>query len=128
MVADACGEDCVLQKFQFDDDFVLSNGYSVAEYPQGIDFDPQLYEGTFSAQGAPDKQEDIVYAQTFGMFREPLAKTGMKRQWQLLGAVKEEKGVVTQVYVKERKDERWVREGSEELPVRDSVVVLTWIP
>jgi hypothetical protein len=31
-VADACSEDCILQRFQFRDYFILTNGYSVAHY------------------------------------------------------------------------------------------------
>ncbi|KAE8441230.1 hypothetical protein EG329_005594 [Mollisiaceae sp. DMI_Dod_QoI] len=36
-VSKACGFECVFQRFQFDDDIVLSNGYSVVEYPGGIE-------------------------------------------------------------------------------------------
>jgi hypothetical protein len=32
-VSKACGDECVLQIWQFDDDTVLSNGYSINEYP-----------------------------------------------------------------------------------------------
>ncbi|KAL9130142.1 MAG: hypothetical protein Q9175_007100, partial [Cornicularia normoerica] len=35
LVADVCGE-CFLQRWQFEGDTVLSNGYSIAEYPKGI--------------------------------------------------------------------------------------------
>jgi len=34
LVADVCG-DCFLQRWQFEGDVVLSNGYSIAEYPTG---------------------------------------------------------------------------------------------
>ena len=33
LVADVCG-DCFLQRWQYDQDMVLSNGYSIAEYPK----------------------------------------------------------------------------------------------
>lgn len=36
-VSKACGDECVLQRWQFDDNLVLSNGYSINEYPRGID-------------------------------------------------------------------------------------------
>lgn len=128
VVADACGEDCVFQKFQFADNFVISNGYSVAEYPQGIDFDVLQYEGTFEYGGVDKTQMDVVFAQTFGMLRKPLTGTGKKRQWVLLGAIKEGDGRVKQVYLKKKEDERWIQSGVEALPERDSVVVLVWIP
>lgn len=34
LVADVCGE-CFMQRWQFGDDTVLSNGYSIAKYPKG---------------------------------------------------------------------------------------------
>lgn len=127
-VASACGEDCVFQKFQFSDNFVLANGYSVAEYPKGITFDQAQYENTFNYKGVPAKEEAVVHAQTFGMMRKSLTKTGKKRQWLLLGSREEGGGRVRQVYVKRRRDERWIRKGVEKLPQRDSVVVLSWVP
>lgn len=137
VVADACGEDCVLQRFRFKDDFIISNGYSVAHYPHGIDFDPLQMEATFD-YGTMEDQEfrDVVFSYAFGMLRKGLAYTGRKKSWELLGAHREEgteaggKGAkVVQVYLKRRGDGRWLDvEGGEEHPENDSVVVLTWIP
>jgi hypothetical protein len=128
IVASACGEDCVFQKFQFSDKFVISNGYSVAEYPRGIDFDSLQYEGTFDYGGVDKDLEDMIYVEAFGMLRKKLSGTGRKRQWMLLGAKETREGRVKQVYVKRRTDERWVEKGVEKLPERDSVVVLEWVP
>lgn len=36
-ISKACGFECVFQRFQFDENIVLSNGYSVVEYPKGIE-------------------------------------------------------------------------------------------
>jgi hypothetical protein len=130
IVADACGEDCVLQRFRFKDDFIISNGYSVAHYPKGIDFDPLQMEATFD-YGTMEDQEfrDVVFSYAFGMLRKGLSYTGRKKSWELLGAVREKEGTVKQVYLKRRGDGRWLdREGGEEHPENDSVVVLTWIP
>ena len=128
LAASACGEDCVFQKFQFSDNFVLSNGYSVQEYPEGVDFDPHQYEDTFMYGGVEEGKEAVVFAHTFGMLRKGLTGTGKKRQWVFIGAVREAEGRVKQVYVKRKGDDRWVKRGEEPLPERDSVVVLTWIP
>lgn len=122
-VADACGEDCVLQRFQFKDNFIISNGYSVAEYPKGIDFDLLQMENTFD--NTADGKTSMNYA--FGGIRKSLSKTGRKRAWELLDARREGDGKVRQVYVKRRGDGRWQAEG-EEHPKNDSVVVLLWIP
>ncbi|CZT49436.1 uncharacterized protein RSE6_10283 [Rhynchosporium secalis] len=132
VVADACGEECVYQRFQFSDNFIISNGFSIAHYPQGIDFDPLQMEQTFSSQHEPSAAGvDVVFSLYFGGLRKRLAKTGKKRSWEILGARKEGDGRVKQVYLKRWSDERWYVEGGvpkpEEDP-RDSVVVLTWVP
>ena len=125
VVSDACGEDCVLQRFQFKDNFILSNGYSVAHYPKGIDFDPLIMEGTFD-NGSGDMR-DVSLAYTFGGLRKNLAKTGRKLAWELLDARREGDGRVRQIYLKRRGDGRWVKEGAVP-PERDSIVVLVWKP
>ncbi|TVY80489.1 hypothetical protein LSUE1_G006598 [Lachnellula suecica] len=123
-VADACGEDCVMQRFQFKDNFILSNGYSVAQYPRGIDFDVDHMESTFDY---PQGKEGVIHSYAFGEMRKKLTRTGRKRAWEIVEARTEKEGRVQQVYVKRAADERWVGEG-EERPALDSVVVLTWIP
>ena len=124
VVADACGEDCVLQRFQFKDNFIISNGYSVAEYPQGIDFDVLQSEDTFENM-APIHDVDLAYS--MGAQRPNLAFTGKKRSWELLDARREGAGVVRQVYLKHRSDMRWYPKG-EKASGDDSILVLEWSP
>ena len=50
LVADYCG-DCFLQRWQFADNFILTNGFSAVRYPQGIHFDPDLMEATMRDPG-----------------------------------------------------------------------------
>ena len=45
----ACGEDCFLMRFQKKDNYIISNGFSVAHYPKGIDFNVRQMERTFGA-------------------------------------------------------------------------------
>jgi hypothetical protein len=123
-VADACGEDCVLQRFQFNDNFILSNGFSVAEYPKGIDFDPLQMEYTFD-NGREKKGVDMAY--TFGALRKSLSQTGRKRSWELLDSLKEGDGKIRQIYLKRRGDGRWQPEGADH-PTQDSIVQLLWVP
>ncbi|KAL3419858.1 hypothetical protein PVAG01_08356 [Phlyctema vagabunda] len=127
LVADACGLDCVLQRFQFKDNWIISNGYSVAEYPQGINFDIMQMEGTFDNGFGKDGREDVSLSYSFGPLRKSLARTGRKRSWELLDAKSDGGGRVTQVYVKKRDDERWLAPG-ESKPENDEVVVLVWRP
>lgn len=119
----------MFQRFQFKDNFIISNGYSIAQYPQGIDFDPLQVEGTFNYGAEVKDQEfgDVVFSYAFGQLRKSLNWTGRKLAWEILGSRKEGDGRVKQIYVKRRGDDRWrVRGGWE--PERDSIVVLTWIP
>jgi len=125
IVVDACGEDCLLQRWQFKDNFILSNGYSVAQYPKGIDFDTGLMEGTFDMGGEEEMATNVAY--TFGSLRKSLSGTGRKRSWELLDSTREGYGRVKQIYVKRKDDARWLGEG-EEHPKYDSVIVLLWIP
>lgn len=125
-VASACGEDCVLQRFQFKDNFIVSNGYSVAQYPKGINFDIDQVEGTFELPNENEFQ-DVMMMYVYGELRKDLNKTGRKLGWELIDARVEGDGRVSQVYLKRHMDQRWIAEG-EENPALDSVVVLTWIP
>lgn len=123
-VADACGEDCVLQRFQFKDNFIISNGFSVAEYPMGIDFDPLLMEYTFD-NGRVGKGVTMSYV--FGGMRKSLSNSGRKRGWELLDARKEGDGRVRQIYIKHKHDGRWQPEGADH-PTQDSIIMLLWVP
>ncbi|KAG9229250.1 hypothetical protein BJ875DRAFT_475408 [Amylocarpus encephaloides] len=125
-VADACGEDCVLQRFKFKDNFIISNGYSVAEYPKGIDFDLEQTEFTFDVP-ADMPHPSVALFYRFGEGRKSLSKSGRKSQWVILDARKERDGNVKQIYLKQKSDDRWF-EPEGENPARDSVIVLTWVP
>ncbi|KAI6248182.1 hypothetical protein HI914_03738 [Erysiphe necator] len=128
LVADACGEDCVFQRFRFADDYILANGYSVAHYPHGIDFDLELMEHTFEAGDKNNLDlEETVFSYAFGQLRPGLAKTGRKKAWELIGARKEGPGRVKQVYLKRGSDERWQKQPQDS-KAGDSVVVLNWVP
>lgn len=123
-VAHICGEDCTLQRFQTADDFIISNGFSVAQYPQGIDFDLQQFERTFSA--APDdKGWNLDFA--FGPQRPSLTKTGRKISWDLQEANVLEDGSVSQVYVRKHDDWRWKNEDGSAMRNLDGIVELVWL-
>jgi hypothetical protein len=126
IVSDACGLDCILQRWQFKDNFILSNGYSVAEYPRGIDFATDAIEDTFDM--GTTEQKAMNFAYVYGGMRARLSNTGRKRAWQLLDSRRVGNGTVTQIYFKSRGDPRWIEEGKEELPINDSIIVLTWMP
>ncbi|KAF7906699.1 hypothetical protein EAF00_000978 [Botryotinia globosa] len=134
IVADACGEACVFQRFGFDgkgsSKWVLTNGYSLAEYPTGIHWDMSKMEGTFDL-GDSDMwasgKEDVRLAFAYGALREGLSHTGKKRAWEALGGRKRADGVVDMVYVKRRGDHRWIGQHENEED-RENVVVLRFMP
>ncbi|RFU35003.1 hypothetical protein B7463_g1312, partial [Scytalidium lignicola] len=126
VVAESCGEDCFMQRFQFRDNWIISNGYSVVHYPQGIDFDPLQMEGTFSTGFDRESVEDLSLSYSFGPLRRSLSETGKKKSWELLDARNLGNGVVYQTYVKHRDDKRWLKKD-EQPAEADSVIVLAWV-
>jgi hypothetical protein len=124
-VANVCGEDCTLQRFQTTDDFVISNGFSVAYYPRGIDFDLGQFEATF--RPAPDnKGWNLDFM--MGPQRQSLHKTGRKISWDLQEATVNEDGSVSQVYVCKHDDFRWKNPDGTPMNTRDGIIELVWMP
>lgn len=124
-VARVCGEDCTLQRFQTADDFIISNGFSVAYYPQGIDFDLGQFEATFHP--APDnKGWNLDFR--MGPQRPSLHKTGRKISWDLQEANVNEDGSVSQVYVCKHDDWRWKNPDGSAINNRDGIIELVWLP
>ena len=70
-----------MQRFVTADDFVISNGFSVAYYPEGVDeIDFDQLERTF--RSAPDdKGWNLDFK--WGPQRQGLARTGKKLSWDL---------------------------------------------
>jgi hypothetical protein len=99
-----CGEACYLQRFLRNDDFIVSNGYSVAYYPYGIQFDVQQMEGTFSAA-----TDDYGWNLDFmlGPQRQSLVKSGRKVAWELQASSLQVDGSVRQIYIRRADDRRW---------------------
>ena len=124
-VAHVCGEDCTMQRFQTADDFVISNGFSIAHYPQGIDFDLGQFEGTFHA--APENKGWNMDFR-LGPQRKSLHKTGKKISWDLQDATVNEDGSVSQVYVRKKDDWRWKNPDESRMSERDGIVELVWLP
>lgn len=126
LVGDVCGEDCILQRFQFDavtqsarkgakssayttNPLILTNGYSISEYTKGINFDTRKTENTFDPYlGYSVDQMDYGV----GQLRD---KVEGKLQWRLLDAVIEDDGVV-QWY-------GWIDENNDLAKIAE----LTWL-
>lgn len=126
-VAYTCGEDCFLQRFRTEDNYIISNGYSVAHYPLGINFNVHQMERTFTS--APDD-----YGWNLDFMLEPgrrsLHGTGRKTAWDIKEATRDSDGSVSQVYIKKGDDIRWINNNdrNNQMMNRDGIVELVWIP
>ncbi|RYP47928.1 hypothetical protein DL768_006083 [Monosporascus sp. mg162] len=124
-LAHVCGEDCTFMRFRTPDDFVISAGYSVAHYPNGINFNLMQMERTFAA--APqDKGWNLDYV--FDPQRPSLLKTGRKISWELQEAVFNEDNTLTQYYTRKANDWRWVDAHDEPMSQSDGLIELVWLP
>ena len=114
LVADVCGE-CFLQRWRFGRDTVLSNGFSIATYPKGIESE-ELKKPEHTWLG-PRPVEDTFnpgYVHSIGSIREPLKAEEEKVQYMFLDAEVVE-GKVRQYYLH--------RGVGEDL---DTLIELTW--
>ncbi|PFH62933.1 hypothetical protein XA68_10986 [Ophiocordyceps unilateralis] len=123
-IAHNCGEDCILQRFQTLDNFIIS-GFSIAHYPWGFDFDTNQME-----KSQRPLQDDIGwnFDYKFGPQRPALKRTGRKIAWELQESTVERDGSVSQVYIRSRHDSRWLNEKSEPMSDIDGVIELVWAP
>ncbi|KAL8669193.1 MAG: hypothetical protein Q9168_006205 [Polycauliona sp. 1 TL-2023] len=117
LVTDVCGE-CFLQRWQFGNDTVLSNGFSVAEYPSG-----ELANGTdlFKAEETwdahtVDESVNPGTAHSMSPVRPRLALDTQKVQYRLLESAVVN-GAVRQSYLHRGK------EGTDEV---DTLLALYW--
>ena len=98
LVADICGE-CFLQRWRFGGDTVLSNGFSIATYPNGITNDElRKPEHTWLGPRPVPDTFNPGYVHSIGEIREPLKTGGEKRQSMFLDAEMVE-GRVRQFYL-----------------------------
>lgn len=111
-VTKLCG-DCMLQRFQFDDDTMLANGYSISMYRKGLDrLNLDYMEATWNQHG-PEFDFSI------GPLR-PALKKDEKRSYRLKDAEWLDDGRLRQIYVYQRD---WT--SGEAM---DEVVELLWHP
>ncbi|RSL49451.1 hypothetical protein CEP53_009156 [Fusarium sp. AF-6] len=129
LVTDVCGEACFLQRYRFRDNWVLVNGYTITEYPDGMNLaDMPLSMAGRSAEarrksviGPVKVDEDITD-------RKMLFWTGRRNVWRLMDSAMTKEGDVWQAYVKrgavEEEDVTSRKRSVED--VTDSVIVLIW--
>ncbi|CZR68053.1 uncharacterized protein PAC_17952 [Phialocephala subalpina] len=123
-ISKACGFECVFQRFQFDDNIVLSNGYSIVEYPKGIededaDGNKLVDLGKVELTWAGSKGQ---YEHHIGPLRDRLGKEEKKTMRLVETEVLPGKGV-RQTYVERVED----TESVENAFKMDRVVELLWL-
>ena len=109
-----CG-DCFLQRYQFDDDTLYSNGYSIALYRKGVEnLNLDWMEATWNQHG-PEFDFSI------GPLR-PALKSDEKRSYRLKDTEWLEDGRLRQIYVYKADSKLLGGKG------KDEVVELLWHP
>ncbi|KAM0563196.1 hypothetical protein ACHAPJ_000912 [Fusarium lateritium] len=133
LVTDVCGEACFLQRYRFRDNWVLVNGYTITEYPDGSHLsDMPLATAGKASESRRRSLIGPVKLKEDTLDRKMLFWTGRKNVWKLMDSVTTPGGDVWQAYVKRGAiDEPKLRkrsgvkvEGAKE--EKDSVIVLVW--
>lgn len=109
LVSGVCG-DCFLQRWRFGADEVLSNGYSIAKYRDGL----EGLDLNFMEKTASNLNEGFDFS--IGPFR-PLIEPDAKKSFLFEDAEVDDKGVLRQLYV-------W--RGNAEIGEMDEVIELIW--
>ncbi|KAF5018557.1 hypothetical protein F66182_9451 [Fusarium sp. NRRL 66182] len=129
LVTDVCGESCFLQRYRFRDNWVLVNGYTITEYPDGTHLS-DMPLATAGKAGESRRRSLIgpVKLKEDTMDRKMLFWTGRRNTWKLMDSATTKDGHVWQAYVKRGAiDEPKLRRRSgEEDETKDSVIVLVW--
>ncbi|KAJ5466993.1 hypothetical protein N7475_004745 [Penicillium sp. IBT 31633x] len=93
VIADLCGDSCLLRQWRFGDGWILTNGFSVIRYHADPGVDDISMEQTWDAHNGAN---DESYLHELGPLRR---KDEHKKSFQLEDAVTEPNGRVTQWYV-----------------------------
>ena len=130
LVTDVCGEACFLQRYRFRDNWVLVNGYSITEYPDGLTIGHGSSDASPTTGRSPDKKGLTILGRVKvdedAIQRKVLTWKGRRNVWKLMDSSVGKNGAVWQAYVKKgsMEDTRsFKRSESESI---DSVIVLIW--
>ncbi|WYZ46309.1 hypothetical protein EsH8_IX_000534 [Colletotrichum jinshuiense] len=135
LVTSVCGEACFLQRFQFANNWVLVNGYSLTHYCAGLEVVPMTSDAEmlgamqYGLEEEMPLGEGIVLEET-GEKKEVVTWRGTRNVWLFSEAAVGEKGEVWQAYVKRRGSSGFM-DGEEEGEDGDgdhldSIIILIW--
>lgn len=119
IVSQACGDEGIFQRWRFDQDTVLSNGYSIAEYPLGMSGENGEEEVNLSNVEKTWASDARNFEHFIGPLREPLGRD-RKRQLKLVQSVVLDGLGVRQTYT----DLKGMESAEDDI---DRVVELLWL-
>lgn len=142
LVTNVCGESCFMQRYLFQDKWVLVNGISISQYPDGVEINrgalpasppekrqvetPRPTPGArASVKEEASTREKIPERVTIddnleGVDRAALTYHGQKNMWRLVDSAMSKDRAVWQAYVKRANTKD--PQGDQ----KDSVIVLIW--
>lgn len=144
LVTNVCGESCFMQRYLFQDKWVLVNGISMSQYPDGVEINraapappahekrqvetPRPTPGAKLTSGTPERDEPrwrnpgrvIIDDNLEGVDKAALTVHGRKNMWRLVDSAMSKDRAVWQAYVKR------ANAKDPEDDQRDSVIVLIW--
>ncbi|KAM5348153.1 hypothetical protein ACJ41O_007977 [Fusarium nematophilum] len=131
LVTDVCGEACFLQRYRFRDNWVLVNGYTITEYPDGMSLADMPV--SMAGRAAEARRKSVIGPVTVEedmADRKMLFWTGRRNVWRLMDSATSKEGHVWQAYVKRGavEEDTTLRKRSDEgaQEAEDSVIVLIW--
>ncbi|KAK4635886.1 hypothetical protein CLAFUW4_02188 [Fulvia fulva] len=105
VVTDVAGPDSLLQRYQFGNNTIFTNGYSIVGYPYGLP-DLNLVELTMTEDvNVKRPPEKLEFHHSMGNTRPALEVGKEKISWEFAHAVKIGDGLVRQFYVKRQEDD-----------------------
>ena len=137
LVTNVCGDACFMQRYLFHDNWVLVNGVSISEHPDGLEYPHKKdhHQKTDDDQEEQEQEQEkerrrpkvtgqLVIDDKEDVERVALTWTGRRNVWALLDSAISSDGGVWQAYLKKgARGATPAAEGAEEM---DSVIVLIW--
>jgi hypothetical protein len=126
LVTSLCGETCFMQRYVFHDNWVLVNGVSITEYPDGLHHQKETpSEDNEKTTSRPKIPSHLVIDDGEDVDRKVQTWKGRKNVWRLMDSAVDKHGAVWQAYVK-KADTSHSTPQTMEADSIDSVIVLIW--
>ncbi|KYK59364.1 hypothetical protein DCS_00494 [Drechmeria coniospora] len=125
LVTDACGEGCFMQRYLFHDNWLVVNGVSISQNPDGLAMS-RIRIRNYRAQPPRTRITGplVMDDSGDGGERAVITPKGRRNVWKLLDSVASADGTVWQAYLKRGQSGLgWETDGVTSM---DSIIVLAW--